>query len=354
MNGKSHKKNISVALLVATVALSFFISCNNHTQIKSRNLQGKGVWIWQLWNLPLVDKSDGIIELSWENDEGVNEIHEVLDFKTLISRLEDTGVDWVAIKLSDSNSFWLRDGALISRWLTHQGRTFDDLLVQLKSSGIKVIGWCFVYGESKWDSSLTEVECAQKIIESGVDGLIVNAEIHLELIGNPVSYMHNYFTSLNTDILLGYTTFAELIKHFRFPYHTFAKYCDVFMPQNYWVDRRNNCEEHGFITPEIEMKLFFEKLNLLGRVGMRFTKQGYMSGSISHSHIIPIGSVESERCKLDDKSGRGFHIEADSITDFWTASKKNFPSGFSLWSVDWMNADDWTVFSNIRIKTDDN
>lgn len=347
-------RTILGVILVTILAGSNFVSCSTHIKPETRSLQGKGVWIWQLWNLPVVDESDGTIELSWDNDKGVAEIHKVLDFESLSSRLQDAGVDWVAIKLSDSNSFWLRDGALISRWLTKQGMTFDSFLSGLRSSGIKVLGWCFAYGESKWDADLSEVECARRIIDSGVDGLIVNAEIHLEFISNPVAYMHDYFRSLNTDILMGYTTFAEVIKHLRFPYHTFAQYCDVFMPQSYWVDRRDNYTQHGFISPEIEIERFAGKLNLLGRVGMRFTKQGFDSGNISYKHIIPIGSVESERCKLEDKSGRGVHIEADRILDFWQSSKEFFPSGFSLWSADWMDSNDWDVFTGIQVIEGDN
>ncbi len=190
---------------------------------------------------------------------------------------------------------------------------------------------------------------AKKIINSGVDGFIVNAEIHLELIGNPVAYTRNYFTSLKNyspDTFLGYTTFAQTIKHLRFPYSEFAKYCDVFMPQNYWVDRNSNCDE--FISPETEIEVFYKELKMIEKLGVRFTKTGVVTGSISYDNIIPIGSVESELCKLED-SKRGKHIELSEINEFWRVSKNHFPSGFSLWSADWMNNGDWNAFGEMEV-----
>jgi len=342
-------RKIINSLIIVTLLLSF-VSCYSRPVEPSKNLTGKGIYIWQLWNLPIVSEADIPIKLSWDNDKGESEEHDVMSFESLKKLLVESGVSWIAVKLGDSDSFWLRDGALISRWLGSQGMTFENFLDELHSHGIKVFGWSFVYGSPEWNSGKTEFWCAEKIINSGVDGFIINAEIHLEFIPNPVSYVHEYFEKIESyapDIFLAHTSFAEVVKHLRFPYSTFARYCDVFMPQNYWVDRDGSCDE--FIKPSTEVETFLGELKLLEKIGIRFTKSGIINNSISYEHINLIGSVESNICKVDDGK-RGKHIKPEEINEFWKSSSKYFPSGFSLWSADWMNIDDWETLSEINIR----
>ncbi len=101
---------------------------------------------------------DTAVELTWENDKGEDEAHVVLCFDSLKRKLMQSGVSWIAVKMGDSNSFWLRDNALIPRWLEKNNLTFDDFLDELHEIDVKVFGWSFVYGGSKWNSEPNEVK----------------------------------------------------------------------------------------------------------------------------------------------------------------------------------------------------
>jgi hypothetical protein len=290
------------------------------------------MFIWQLFNIGILSEGEKTIEyVEGYDQQGNAHKSKSVSLETVISRLKTANIKWVVIKLGDSDAFWNREKSSIEGWLKAQKLTLSDAIDVFHSNGMQVLGFHYVYGYDRWGIS-TEAECAKQIIESGVDGYVVDAEFEVETLVNPTptQAMETFFEEISkspsfSGMTIGYTTYGELTKHFRLPYAVFEKYCDVFIPQTYWVDRDPNCK---VFSPEIEIERFGEDLRI-NREGKHYklTKSG------SDESIILAGSVESQSCT-------GGHAKAEDIVRFKDIRKKTYPTGECWWSLDWMNDKD--------------
>jgi len=316
-------------ILILSVLVLLASSCGGLPESISL-VKGTGLFIWQLFNIPPFSATDKTVEyFAGKNAEGKDVMGQSVTLETVIERCERAKATWVVIKLGDSDSFWLREDSSIESWLKNQKLTFKQMVDKFHEKGIKVHGFQFIYGSDRYSMS-TEAECGKNIIESGIDGFFIDAEFDVEASLNATQTMEKYFEGIKNSpsfskILIGYTTFGQLSKHFRIPYQTFEKYCDVFIPQCYWVDRDPDCK---FFSPQYEIQTFTEDLRQNQQAkGYKFTKSGSMES------IIPAGSVESEVC-------RGTHAQAVDIVRFKDGFKETNPTGLCWWSLDWMNESD--------------
>jgi hypothetical protein len=142
------------------------------TPRKPSPIYGKGIWIWRL-----NEAEDGNVS-------------------KIIWRLKDVRVNWLAIKGGDGTNFW-----------SHQCN--HSLIAQFRNAGIKVLGWQYVYG----DYPLEEANVANKILDVGVDGLIIDAESEYE--GKPenaISYLEE-IRKEHPESFVAYTTFPIIDYH---------------------------------------------------------------------------------------------------------------------------------------------
>lgn len=320
---------LSIAVLAA--------SCSGGAP-KTADVNGRGMFIWQLFNIGPLSNDQKTISFTIAYDENSKPVEgKSVPLDTIISRLKTANITWVVIKLGDSDAYWVRDKSSIKNWLEAQKLDFKAMIDKFHENGIKVHGFQYIYGQDKWGLT-TEIECAKNIIQSGVDGYFIDAEFELETLVDPTptKYMEKYFDEISKvpefdKITTGYTTYGELSKHFRIPYDVFEKYCDIFIPQNYWIDRDPNCKA---FLPEFEATNFLEELRVY-RQGKKinFTKSG------TNESIIPCGSVESQTC-------RGVHAQGTDIVRFKDNMKKNFTTGECWWSLDWMNDSDLSTIGS--------
>lgn len=173
--------------------------------------QGNGIWVWR------AEK-----DFSFFNDVDAT-----------ILNLKKAGITWVAVKAGDGDSLWETSNVA---WLNSNISKFHN-------AGIKVYGWQYVYGnDDKYGiPNVSEADVANKILNiSGIDGLIIDAEVEYERVQNNKSKATAYLQAIRSqhpDSFLAYTTFARPASHPNFPYLEFNNYCDAVMPQAYWVDR---------------------------------------------------------------------------------------------------------------------
>jgi hypothetical protein len=108
----------------------------------------------------------------------------------------------------------------------------------MKQVDIQAWGWQYIYGESP----LSEARIAiQRIDELDLDGFVVNAEAEFKVSGKGKAATQ-YMTALraaypNLPIALSSYRFPSY--HLQFPFEEFLEYCDINMPQVYWLGAHN-------------------------------------------------------------------------------------------------------------------
>jgi len=243
---------------------------------------GKGIWIWKL--------SDA---------EGGN-------VSAIIEQCKNVGIKWVAIKCGDGTQFW--------DW-----QCTPSLITQLQNAGIKVLGWQYVYG----NDPIGEASVANQILDSGVDGFIIDAEAEYE--GKPANatiYLEN-IRGGHPDSFIAYTTFPIIDYHTDFPYLEFGKYCDAVMPQDYW-------KEIG-VMPEYMVEWMEEQWDKWHEI---WEAGGYGD---SIKPIIPIG--------------QGWDVSGDEITRFCNLIYEHGYGGVSLWRYGTMTEENWEVYAECFVLT---
>ena len=245
---------------------------------------GKGIWIWRL-----------------SEAEGG-------DLSAIIERLKSANVDWVAVKCAEGSGTIASDGYdYASQWTS-------SIINQIKSAGIRFLGWQYVYG----DDPIGEANVANRILDAGVDGFIIDAEGEYE--GKPVSavtYM-DCIRSAHSDSFIAYAPFPIIDYHTAFPYIEFGKYCDVVMPQVYW---KEIC-----VTPEEMVSWMEEQWNKWNKIWI---------GSGYADSVKPVVAI-----------GQGYAVAGSEITRFCDLIYDHKYCGLSLWRYDTMTEEDWEAYAN--------
>ena len=108
----------------------------------------------------------------------------------------------------------------------------------LRAQGIQVWGWQYIYGENPIGEARV---AAQRVLELGLDGFVVNAEKEFKESGKDVSarrYMRELRDAL-PDTPIGLSTYRFPTIHPQFPYSEFLEKCDINLPQVYWMGASN-------------------------------------------------------------------------------------------------------------------
>ncbi|MEP6662361.1 MAG: fibronectin type III domain-containing protein, partial [Verrucomicrobiota bacterium] len=185
---------------------------------------GRGTWIYILPNAL--------------NQLGGN-VSSVTNLNSLMIYLKNQGLQYVIIKAADEDTVFTQGG---SPQLT-------PAFVQAGHAvGLKVYGYIYTVGKN----IPGEIAMCNNIFNQGADGLIYDAEVEWEPTTNSTTGLPNHpwltnapaqATQLCSTVrsnwptkYIGLSTWPYRGFHSSLPYKEFARYCDVIMPQAYWIE----------------------------------------------------------------------------------------------------------------------
>ena len=171
-------------------------------------LKGKGFFIWKI-----------------KNCEGGNANKIALEAKA-------AGLSHVLIKIANGiysyNYDWNRKIDLIL-----------PVAQALRSMGIQVWGWHYVYG----DNPVSEARIATKRVqELGLDGYVLNAESQYKQSGKKTAakqFMRELRGGLGNSVPIALSSYRYPSLH-PIPWNEFLGKCDYNMPQVYWIHSHNS------------------------------------------------------------------------------------------------------------------
>ncbi|MHB9004887.1 MAG: hypothetical protein ACYC6C_12665 [Coriobacteriia bacterium] len=155
--------------------------------------EGKHIWIWEL--------------SSCGNPTDV------------VNKAVSLGLSGLLIKGWDGSNYWQQIESIIN--LAHNA----ELIVG---------AWGYSYGKDWWG----ELRAVKKVVEAGVDWLIVDAESEYKTASgkNAALRLGDVFRSAFGTLPIGYTSFGIPDLHTNFPWQEFSSWCNVVLPQIYWQD----------------------------------------------------------------------------------------------------------------------
>lgn len=144
------------------------------------------------------------------------------------NKAKDMGLSGVLVKA--------HDGDLSSEVSKRYMQQFKEIIGPLKEVGLGVAAWGYLYG----NNPLGEVDAASEAIKAGADWYVMDVEAEFEPSHRPAKENEKkakqFCEGLNKkypNIPKGFTSFA-IPEYHPLPYHIFAEYVDVMMPQIYW------------------------------------------------------------------------------------------------------------------------
>jgi ketosteroid isomerase-like protein len=174
-------------------------------------LEGKGLYIWKVNHV-----------------EGGNPA-------AIAQRASQAGLSHVLIKIADGSRAY--NPGLVA-----------PVVPLLKDVGIQVWGWQYVYGNSYFAEADIAV---RRVKELALDGFVVNAEVEYKNKPAPArAYMESLRSRLNIPIAL--SSFRYPTYHREFPWSEFLSFCDINMPQVYWLKATNPAEQLDRSIAEFE------------------------------------------------------------------------------------------------------
>ena len=109
----------------------------------------------------------------------------------------------------------------------------------LRSAGIQVWGWHFVYGDQPDAEAAVAI---QRIKQLNLDGYVVNAEGSYQTQAKrPAAsrFMAQIRSAMGSELPIGLSSYRYPSVHAAFPWAEFLQECDFAMPQVYWVLAHN-------------------------------------------------------------------------------------------------------------------
>jgi hypothetical protein len=126
--------------------------------------------------------------------------------------------------------------------VTEKGRDLvPDVVAALRAVGVRVWGWQYVYG---YNPAAEAKVAAARINELKLDGFIVDAE--QEMKKNGASAATRYLKDLRAatrELELAVSSYRFPHYHMDFPWAPYLTYCDVNMPQVYWLQAHNSADQ---------------------------------------------------------------------------------------------------------------
>lgn len=178
------------------------------------------------------------------------------------------------------------------------------LVQALQAVGIEVWGWQYVYG---YNPQAEARMAARRIRESGVTGFIVDAESEFKEMPNPAHVAQAYMVALRAEVgaefPLALSSYRYPTLHRQFPFVAFLEYCDLNMPQVYWMYAHD---------PVQQLERCIDEYNALSIVRT----------------MVPTGAAWRQG---------GWQPTTKDIQDFLCAAREYGLAGASFW--DWQHAE---------------
>jgi hypothetical protein len=142
------------------------------------------------------------------------------DLDAIISRARDRGVKTIFLKSGDGTNYW--------------SNQFTPAIVnKLKSAGLNVCGWQYVYGKSAGP----EAQVSLRAIQNGADCFVIDAESEYEgRYGQAQTYVQALRSGAGANYPIGLAAFPYVDYHPSFPYSVFLgpEGAQFNAPQMYW------------------------------------------------------------------------------------------------------------------------
>jgi len=235
------------------------------------------------------------------------------DAQTLVKRAQDAGLKHVLIKIADGDKmFPINDPDGSKEKLT------TESIAALKDAGITVGGWSFIYG-SKPDPRMQARRFVQRLHHFGLNHAVINAEKMRNnpwTVENAQKFMDEFILGLGnakiSDPILALSSYRYIRYHSDFPFDVFMTYCQVAMPQVYWVAKNGG-------DPIRNLQDAFDEYH------SRYPSKVF----------IPTGATYGERQALGDET---FYWEAqpDQVKLFFNQVEAMDFLGTNFWS--WQHA----------------
>lgn len=153
----------------------------------------------------------------------------------IAKKAKHVGLDGILVKTNDGGK-WYRGTPK---------KSFKKLLKECHKLGVRVYAWGYVYG----NKPKVEAQRAIEAMKMGADGYVFNAESHFRNKPHSAKILagtvRNYVAKYAPKKVLGYSTFCRINKQGGIPYEIFDRYCNVAMPQLYWVEFRGWNEDNA-------------------------------------------------------------------------------------------------------------
>lgn len=168
----------------------------------------------------------------------------------------------------------------------------------LKSAGIQVWGWHYVYG----DQPIPEARIAiRRVKELNLDGYVLDAESQYKQAGKKTAaryFMSELKAGLGDSVPVALSSYRYPSLH-PIPWNEFLEKCDYNMPQVYWIQAHNPADQLARSLREFE------------------------SSSIKyHPPIVPIGAAFREH---------NWESSASEVVEFMDAARSMNLSGSNFW-----------------------
>ncbi len=241
-----------------------------------------GKWIW-VWNWPRCDGGDPA---------------------RVAERLHAAGCRGALVKAFDG-AYWF-----------DQSRAWREIAADLRSHGVAVGGWGYLYGRDPAGEAQRAIETAQY----GQADLLV-LDVETEFKGHPEAaeeVCRRIREALGPDYPLYFSTFAIARYHRSFPYGAFQRYCTGTAPQVYWNAFRWPLEQ-----------------------ALGWTYEDYAGLSVPTESLFPVGGLYQE----------GFvrYPEPDDVRRFIEDAAARGSRGVSFWSYEHMSEEMWQAVASARI-----
>jgi hypothetical protein len=205
--------------------------------------------------------------------------------QAIVRKAQAAGLTHVLVKVADGAQ-------------PYNASYLPGLIGGLKTAGIAVWGWQYIYGNAPIDEANAAISATNQL---QLDGLVVNAEKEYEgKFGQAGAYMEHIAAGLkHTPLAL--TSFRAPEYHPSFPWAEFLSHCVLNMPQVFWS---------GGHDPAQQLKQTLQQFK----------------------HIYPVVPVIPTGAAYEDTGWRPSQAE---IREFMSAAKQLGLDGVNFWNWDY-------------------
>jgi hypothetical protein len=175
------------------------------------DLQGKGLFTWKIPNCEHGD---------------ANKIADVA---------ADAGLTHLVLKVADGT------GAYNGTW-GQANDTLTPLVNELRSRGIKVFGWHYLYGNEPNSESIMAI---RRIRQFNLDGYVLDVEKEYKMAGKKAAAVRfmNQLREAYPALAIALSSYRYPSLHPQVPWEVFLEHCTLNMPQVYWMKAHNPGEQ---------------------------------------------------------------------------------------------------------------